>query len=437
VPESLNDALNRPSTAGGVLMDKRASDRADLPSDWLLTALIFAVPLMKPAIHEPVIVADLLFLLLAASLAIETLLKRRALRWLPGFGTLLLYVGSLAPSLLASTDLGTSAFKFATEFYLIALAAIPLWIIDSEERFRRAVLAWLAGTAVVCLSGLLGLAAFASGHPDALFGLGVTDFGSLPPGPYPRLALTFFNFNMACNYLTGSLALALLAWRSGYIRGGVAIPLLFGIAFSAALTISPGLGGIALLAGWWFWLTQRSRWPLIAPSILCVAIVVAALFLLAVAFTFAPHDTAPFVVHGPASLTIYPAPRLMTWTAALVQFARHPLIGTGLGIGPVDVLFHAPSDALQELTDAHNVFLSIAAQAGIIGLLGLCAIIRLAWRTTVTPGASGAPVLRTLVVGAAVLNMLVYQGFGGSFEDTRHLWLLFGLLLAAARIERL
>jgi hypothetical protein len=37
----------------------------------------------------------------------------------------------------------------------------------------------------------------------------------------------------------------------------------------------------------------------------------------------------------------------------------HPFIGTGLGIGPVYVRLHAPSRALQELTDARNAFLSI------------------------------------------------------------------------------
>jgi hypothetical protein len=41
-----------------------------------------------------------------------------------------------------------------------------------------------------------------------------------------------------------------------------------------------------------------------------------------------------------------------------------------------------------------------------------------------------------LAAGLGLLNGLVYQGLGGSFEDSRHPWLLLGLLLAADRIER-
>ena len=60
----------------------------------------------------------------------------------------------------------------------------------------------------------------------------------------------------------------------------------------------------------------------------------------------------------------------------------------------------------------------------------------MAWRTgSLRLSSDPAGVVR-LAAGLGLLNGLVYQGLGGSFEDARHLWFLFGLLLASSRIER-
>jgi putative inorganic carbon (hco3(-)) transporter len=40
-----------------------------------------------------------------------------------------------------------------------------------------------------------------------------------------------------------------------------------------------------------------------------------------------------------------------------------------------------------------------------------------------------------VALGIAFLGAFAYQGLGGSFEDARHLWLLFGLLIASRRLE--
>ena len=41
-----------------------------------------------------------------------------------------------------------------------------------------------------------------------------------------------------------------------------------------------------------------------------------------------------------------------------------------------------------------------------------------------------------LAVGLGLLIGLVYEGLGGSFEDSRHLWLAFGLLIVSDRLSR-
>ena len=124
------------------------------PSERLLLALIVALPLMKPPVRGEIIAADLLFLLLAVSLAAEILSGRRRVSWMRAFTPIGVYVAALAPSLMAASDLGTSLFKYAPEFYLAGLALITAQIVGNEASFRRAVLAWLAGTAIACVVGL-------------------------------------------------------------------------------------------------------------------------------------------------------------------------------------------------------------------------------------------------------------------------------------------
>ena len=49
---------------------------------------------------------------------------------------------------------------------------------------------------------------------------------------------------------------------------------------------------------------------------------------------------------------------------------------------------------------------------------------------------ASAEALSGAALCATFLNVLLYQGIGGSFEDTRHIWLLLGLLIGSARAFR-
>lgn len=412
-------------------MEIRQPASAMSPSGWVLLALVFALPLMNPPVRGQLVAADLLFLLLLVVLAAEVLTRRRRMQWLPGFGALIAFAVALAPSLLTSSNLGASLFKYATEFYLIGLAAITAWIVDSERMFRRVLAAWLAGTALVALVAVAALAAFATGWAPWLLTYSSYDFGSLPAGNYPRLSLTFVFSNMACNYLTVSLGLLLCARVSGYLGRGSFMLLLAGILVAAFSTISPGLGGIALLGGMGFFAMRRQKQAAAARSALMLGIAAAGLFLVALAVTPIAYPAAPFAIRLPGGMTLYPSVRYLVWSAALDQFVHHPLIGMGVGVDPVHVRYLNPSGALEQLTDAHNIFLSIAAQCGILGLVGLGAIVWMAVRRTPTPRGD----LRRFLLGATFLDVFVYQGLGGSFEDTRHIWVLLGLLIAANRPE--
>lgn len=379
---------------------------------------------------------DFLFPAAAAAFLAAVAAGAARLRWSGAFPYLGLYFAAMLVSALAAGLPWAGAAKLLTQIYLLGLAVLLFHMIEDRAGLRAAARWWLAGSALVAAAGLASLLLFAldPGHVwlrQVRFG-----FGTLPPGPYPRFALTFANANLLCNYLTVSLGLLLVAGRLGWVGGGSYWLLLAGILLSGALTLSPGLGGLLLMPGLWLFLLWRARRPAAARLALAAGAAAAALFVAAMAVTPILHPTAPFLIRPPGTgLVLAPSGRLMVWMQAAANFAADPLFGRGIGAAVVLVEYQSPSN-FQRLTDAHNMFLNIAVQCGMIGLAALLALIAHIVRQTrplrLLAGDTNA--LR-LGLGLALLNGLVYHGLGGSFEDARHLWVALGMFLAAVRIE--
>jgi O-antigen ligase len=404
----------------------------------LLLLLVFTLPLMKPAVHYPVIAADLLFIPVALLWLTALLLGKRRLQWRPAYWVPILYFASLAASLLATSDLPQSLFKLATQFYLLGLALLTADLTDSADDARALIRAWLAGTAVVVTVAIIGLVAFLIAPHSALYGYVRFSFGTLPVGAYPRLSATFANGNMLCNYLTVSLGLLLGANALGWLSRRTALLLLAGILATALFTISPGLGGILLLAGLWLWLSRRQNFPVGAHVALAGALAGSAAFVAAMAVTPILYPSAPYLISIPGThWTLAPAGRMLTWTAAVRAFLQHPWLGHGIGVPAISVLYLTPSGYLQNLTDAHNSFLNIAAQCGLIGVAGLLVPIGyVLGRLRPLRLRADRPDLLRAAIGLSFVSAFAYEGLGGSFEDARHLWILFGLFLASVHLER-
>ena len=156
------------------------------------------------------------------------------------------------------------------------------------------------------------------------------------------------------------------------------------------------------------------------------------------AFSIRPIATSPFT-YDVFGVRIDPTQRLLAWRDAIETFIQHPLFGKGVGLGVANVRFQAPSGQMQILTDAHNTFLSIAGQAGILGSAAFFALMistlrrglisRIGEVTKVT----NKPI--SLAMTIAFISGIAFQGMVGSFEDARHLWVLLGLIVAASRID--
>lgn len=411
-----------------------------LGADWLLCAFAFSLAFMQPPLFfggYALVASDLLFALLAGVIALLVIAGRVRLVGDRAFVFIALYLAAMLLSVVLGGG-AESLSKLATQIVLFAMPVAACCLVHDEAALRRVVLAWLAGTSAVVLVGAASLALFAVAPTHPLLEWTRFQFGTLPPGLYPRLRLTFLNANMACNYLTVSFALLLAAGRVGWVGREAAWLLDGGIVVVAATTISPGFGGFALLLGFWLWMLGRDTRPVFARVILVAGLALAALFVVAMAVTPILHSTAPFLIRVPGTgLILAPSPRLMIWTEAAANFLEHPLSGRGYGATAVSVSYLDPSGRLQQLTDAHNMFLNLAVQCGVVGLAALLALLAHMVRRTMPLRLSSdqAGIVR-VAAGLGLLNGLVYQGLGGSFEDARHLWFLFGLLLASSRIER-
>ncbi len=325
------------------------------------------------------------------------------------------YAAAMAVSIIGSSEPKRSAVKFVGELYLLGLAFLSVNLVTSEAKLARVCKTWLFVTAATVIGCVVGIAFFYLGVRDRSLNLVLWNYGSLPPGNYPRLCGFFANGNMLCNYLIVSVMFAFVAWQRGLLSQKVALVLLGLSGVTAAFTFSTGIGGIAVAGGVWLFLqargTDRELWgklALASGSVVGVGLLVATTVSLS----------------GDATRV---APRLLLWADALRTFAAHPITGKGVGTDPVLVHWVNPSGVMENLTEAHNVFLSIAAQEGVVGLLAFIWLV--VWLLHAWWHSPSGPWTRAL--GCAFLGSLLYQGLSGAFEDARHVWVLMGLFCAA------
>ena len=401
--------------------------------------LILSLPLMKLSTRIggfEVNATDLLFLIAAGTWGLALLTGRTTLRWHRLYWLLLVYFLAMLASAFASPQPMQAAFKLATQAYLLSLPVLGYSLIDSIDELRCALRWWLAASAIVAIVGVATVSLFAAGRGGPLVSYGLHEYGTLPAGPYRRIEATFEYPALLCNYLTVSLLILLASRRMGWVPASSFWLLLIGICVTAAFSLTPGLGGFVLAVALWLWLLFRERYRAFATLALLGGAGAALLFVLAASVTPILHPTAPFLIDVPGTdIRLAPSVRLLTWIDACRNFLAHPLLGLGIGTPAAGVPYVGPSGARYFQTDAHNMFLNVAAQTGLLGLGALLLLIAGVARETGRWRLAHGNALR-LALSLAWLNAFVYQGLTGSYEDARYLYVLLSLLMAGIRLER-
>lgn len=395
-------------------------------SRYLFLLLVFSLPLVRPfntiVFGYPTPYTDFVFLASALFFVVALARGETSLRMDRIYLAIAVYAFALTISAIFSIDVGASFKKLIGEYYLFALCILTFNLVD-ERFFKQVLIAWLAGTAITVCASIAGFVFFYLGFNTEATNYVLSHFGSLPAGNYPRIHALFANANMLCNYLNVSVMLALLGTRVGWIKPIVSKIFFFGIAFAALFSISPGLGGIALSSGIWFWaMHSKGGRALLAAGILASVVMLAA--------TLVSPDTKntdqDFVI---ASRTIEPSVRVLVWEDTLTRLREHPILGRGTGLNVAEVRYEVLSGDKQMLGDAHNMWLSILGQAGVVGLAVFLFLCFYLWQRCNFSDKS-RPIL--IALSCALTGAFFYQGLTGSFEDARHLWVLIGLLAAVS-----
>jgi len=138
--------------------------------------------------------------------------------------------------------------------------------------------------------------------------------------------------------------------------------------------------------------------------------------------------------------------RLAHWSAAVGMFADHPWLGVGIGNYAVAYGDYALGRWRDPLGHAHNYFLNVAAEAGIVGLLAYLAFVAAAiveaWRAVQPPFASEANAVesaywRAVALGGlgVLVHLLVHSLFDNLYVHSMNVQvgLVLGLLAVAQR----
>lgn len=370
-----------------------------------LTAAIVALPLMRyaglPVGNTWLIPADAALVGLVVLVLLDPEGRRRAIRSRL-FAPCAAYVAfwSLGP-LTGRAGL----LEWTQVAYLAAVAAATSAVAGRPGESRRAIRAW-AYTAGALAAAAIAIVLLWYAGARSLVGPLLSSPGSLPPGPYPRLALLFFGPNQLASYLLVGAVLCYALDRGAGDRSG---PWLTGVVtVGLASTLSLALGALVTVLLLAEGLRRRSR-------------VLAAAAALAVAATvLAAAVSLPALARG----RIEPSVRWQTWGAALASIGRAPLLGEAPG-EEMEVRYVAPDGNLQRLVDAHDTLLDVARRAGLPAAVLLAWIL---WRV-LRDGSAALSGPRLAVLAAWLLH-----GLFGSFENTRHLWVLLGIAAGASAV---
>ena len=415
------------------------TERAERPLRWSKLAflafigLIAALPFMSATLtvgRHFATPADGFYLLTLALFGLALLTGEIRLRRHPAWWVLAAYFAAMAVSLLFSEQPGRSAFKLATQLYLLSLPVLAYHLVRGADALRRALEAWLWVAALLSAVGVVTLLLYFLDPANLLLEYTLHPKGTLAEGDYPRIDLTFTHAAMLGNWLTVSLLILLVAGALGWVRKPVFIAILAAMLLSLFFSLTPGLLGLPVAIGVWQWLRLRADKPLQARLWLVGGMLCALPLLVAAALTTIIHPTAPFLIDIPGYGTVAPAARLMFWIDAWQNMWAAFPFGTGLGTDAIAVEFQNPAGFRYTLSDAHNVYLNLGVQTGLLGLAALVLLIVYVARRTARLRFRDAAELVPLGLGLAWLDAFALQGLVGSFEDARFLWILFGLFLA-------
>ena len=360
-------------------------------------------------------------------------------RWSWWRWPLLIFVGAMILSISGATDVKLSIKEILKLGEMLLTYLLVLKYVDTPARLRRLI--WL-----VVLAAL----------SQALMGLGQTaaHFGpaSFARGGVLRGSGTFDQPNPFAGYLNLTLPILIAAVMMG-------VPLVGGLTgvstllLAAALLLSVSRGALlALIAAVVVMVTvyaRRAR-PLVGAGAIAVFAVAAGTIVGILPASLTQSVTADFGltnidVANPTAFDWPVAERLAHMLAGLQMFFAHPWLGVGIGNYPAAyaTLYQqhliAPVWA-NPLGHAHNYYINIAAEAGVVGLAAFLIVLISAFVIAVKLYRRAAdPLARALALGTlgVFVTVAVHSGFDDIFVHAMEaqLALVMAMATVACRLS--
>lgn len=410
-------------------------------SKWLFLLLIISLPLVRPfnVVIFGLLVpyTDFIFLFSALFWIIAVLRRETSIKFDKFYIFLGFYALALTVSTVFSVEPQKSFYKLLGEFYLFGLAVLTFNLVQEKQFFKQIAIAWLVGTGLTILASMAGFVLFYLGYKTQSDNYFLSHFGSLPAGNYPRIHALFANANMMCNFLNVSLMLALLAEKLGWLKKIWAKILQVGVWFAAFFTLSAGLGGMFLSLGVWYWVLFKEKKNYLFSKIALSCAVLLAVFIFVATLISPNTDNTNLDFYLPFSNKKFEVSvRVLVWESVLDTVYQFPFVGKGTGTNVAQISYDTLSGDKQVLLDAHNNWLSVLGQTGLFGLTAFVLLnVFLITRCRFSLEKTDEQNLIQIALSCAFLGAFLYQGLSGSFEDARHLWVLFGLLVGTALRE--
>ena len=381
---------------------------------WLIALLVAILPLA----HTTGLRNLLSF---AATLAIAVILVRERRRPPLPLWVMTAWAALAAASALWSSNAAATLHGVLYNIVLPAGVFIAAWHAALDQvAFDR--MRWGAAAGVLCL-GVIVFLVLASGRPASTFMPDEAGLSRIYFWPGVGVASTF------AALITPLAFLMMVSARRAERYAGIAVLLaaLAAAGVSQNRVVWPSFlaGGVAFVV----WM-----WPILPPArrYIAGALLLAAAFGLLAGFQYATFERRTLPLDRDVRVQGW-----QEWTA--IALAR-PVIGHGFGRTQVHLegqrgITQSMKDRDPQLVShAHNLFLDIVVQLGVIGLVVYCALLASLLREYWRLGGGAAPHTYRLV-GAAAFSLLIVMLAKNSTDDFMHqatgiaFWVYAGILL--------
>jgi len=386
-------------------------------------------------------VTKLGFLLLLACLGLELIRG-----WKPPY-SFRLYAVSLAflcgafLATMFSPNRGASFTSFTRLTALTLMGIVTFWLVKEKRERLSSIFTVLL--AIGTMLSLLGIYQSLTGRTLGTLGF-YGSFGRLieifqPTGTSGvsvfRASATFDHPNIFGTFLIAIIPFALLAappqaaGRPTAVLRFVSV-LLCAVAVILTFSRSAWLGLASAVAVLFLLRAGRAR----ALLILCAGV------LLAIALL--PQNARTILWNRSSTTQSYDAGRIYSYRTAAKMIGSHPLLGIGPGMFDSAYKTYGSPDEVyrqnkQHRMDAHNMFLDLWAEAGLLTLLPFLFLLAIAWTSlerfaTGKTGTDGPPVIEhnCAVALLAALVAVSVQSLFQSIEYEEILWILIGAAMS-------